>query len=496
VVLGPGEAALYDRGAGRIRIEQLKAKAAEAEVLVQAAESKHRELVRARQMVRSFRDRYPMGWFAQAEDELAQARRDGAEQAGRLEELRRTRLAKQEERKALAARRDQLERDIRGTQTTVYDLNAFVVNWVKPVAGWRQELAAVERRAREAAGEAKQWEHLGDEAEARAETLAAEAQAQGEAASRYEEELRRVAYTTGPPELAQGPLDRLRTDYETLKASYEQQVGAEQSAALAQQDESNAREQRRRLARLLSEEITDEVVRHHLSDLTNDEEVDSLRERAESLVNSLHGRVGRLSQLARAEQDAVSEAELRCAELDVSEDLVPPPPSHQSADGEAGRLEEAVRAAEAAAEQSERAAATAREQARVLRNRAEAFERLADQLGGVVADYSDLFASLPAGETDEDSEAAADGPGGLELATAGDELTVGQYVRRAAGELRQVREQWNKLDLRRSELAAEVRSVAGDGSAAVSASRPDGWTTSSPAATTSWRTAVPGWPIS
>jgi hypothetical protein len=456
IVLGPGEAALFDQDAGRVRAEQLRIKVAEAAGVVGAAEGRHRELLRARQGLCGFRERYPVGWFARAADELAAARREQAEVARRTTELQAARQARMDERGRLEGRRETLEADVRAAAAATQALEGFVADFVHPAAGWRRELALAQERARLATAEAKQWEGLGDDSDAQADALAAEAHDRAVAAGRYEDELRQVAYVEGAAAsasgFAPGLLDELRTAYDTLRAAYEQRVGADQLAALARQAEDNAKDERARLARLLSDEITEELVSCHLRELANPDDIDSLREQAEAAAGSLLGSVGRLNQMLQAEQVAVRQAEAICVELGASDDLDRAPGSAQLADGEANQLEEAAQAAAAASAEADRMATEARERARVLRLRAEGLERLADGLAGVVADYSDLFAAVP-----ELSQPAAgeDGP-----SAALDELAVGQQLRHVTAQLRQTRERKNGLDDKRSRLAAEVRRVA------------------------------------
>lgn len=138
------------------------------------------------------------------------------------------------------------------------------------------------------------------------------AQKQGEEARVVETERSALEYVEGEVVAEPGPLDELRDRYRLLRSQYEEKVGADALLALAKQNDDNAKEERGRLAKLLSADITEEIIREHLAGLAEPDTVDQLRQETEAKASSLQGRMGNLKGRIDPAAVALEQAEEAC----------------------------------------------------------------------------------------------------------------------------------------------------------------------------------------
>lgn len=443
-MVGPGETAWFDRDAARARGLEIRARLEQEARRLAAAEERHRELVQAREQLRSFRERYPRGWFASTDRAMREAESQEHEARARLTELRDDQARHAAERHHLEAERRETEASRRDAGEATARVQSFVEEHHRPAASWRGELASVRDDASRTAEESRQWEEMARAAEARADTAASEIQGHAEDARSLEDERDRVAYVEGDVEPEPGPLDELRGQYRRLATHYEKEVGADGLVALAEENDAHAREERGRLRKLLSREVPEEVVAEHLDRLDDVERIEELRVDAEAEAGSLFGRMGNLKGRIDPAAEAVRRAEERCRALEVGiPDRAPSTP--ELADAEAATLEDKARSNDRAADSAHHeATAIAERMARVLR-RAEDLTRHVKRLERLGSDYEDLLAlaiELP--------EPPARGPL--------DESGLEPEIDRLTDALRSARSEGQDFDAERARATASIRS--------------------------------------
>jgi len=449
VVVGPRESAWFDRDVAQARLAELRVRLDQHRQRIQSVEAQHRELTRAAELLRSFRTRYPVGWFENTSRDM--------ENAARREEEARTRLLGHEEehkqktveRKQLEAGRRNQERVMETAQIAVRRVGAFVEEYVRPAAQWRMDLEAAETRAKKAADEVKQWQDLADVAETRATGASEAAQKEGEEASVIEAERSGLEYVEGHVVPEPGPLDELRDRYRLLISQYEEKVGADALLALAKQNEDNAKEERARLAKLLSTDVTEEIVGEHIAGLAETDTIDQVRVSAETKANSLLGkRLSLESQINPAKQ-ALEQAEDACKVFVVLPPLRRAPSTPELAEAEAATLEGEAKLHQNSAECEEARANEAKQNAEQLRQRATEVERHAERLKSLRDDYADLLA-----------EGISSPRSGLPAMLEESHLPV--QLKKLGDGLRKVRSDWQALNGERGAAITALRAfVAG-----------------------------------
>ena len=447
VVLGPRESAWFDRDVAQARLTELRDRLDQHRQRIQAAEVQHRELARSAEALRSFRARFSVGWFENASREVQGAALREEDARMRLLSLYEERKQKTTERKQLETERRNQERDLETARAAVRHLGAFVEEHVRPSATWRTELDATRTREKKAADEAKQWEDLADGADGRAASASGDAQRDGEDASVIEAELSGLEYVEGEVVAQAGPLAELRDRYRLLKSQYEKKVGADALLALAKQNDDNAREDRARLAKLLSADTTVEVVREHLAGLAEPDTVDQLQQEAETKASSLQGRMGNVKGRIEPAAQALQHAEEACKALIMLAPLQRAPSTPEQAEAEASTLEGEAKLHQNNAESEQSRASEAKQNAEQVRQRATDVERHTDRLKALRDDYADLLAegvSLPGPSP----------PATLE------ESMLPSRLKKLSDGLRKARADWHAMDNERGAAVTALRAFA------------------------------------
>jgi len=357
LVLGPASRAWYDRGAGQEELVRLQARQDEVSDEIRRHEAQVGELGELAAGLREFRRLYPRGWFREAA-----ARREQQEAAAtRLGERLRRLEGDHDETRELASRLTEEAAERRRAREKVAAQllrgERFLEEYEEPSAGWRGELERLRQRVREEEAEGERRRQEADEARRLASEARARAQQLGEDARAGEEELRQVAYVDGAIEPAAGAVEPLRDRYQQLRSLYEEKVGAEGLLQLAREAEDNARGERRRLAAVLHQEITEPEVAELLDSLADPGEAERRRDQAQEAWQAAFGMAGRSSQALSRAQEASAAAQERCRELgEVAEPEEPP--------AELAEAEDLATAAETAGKRLEAEAAEEEEMAR------------------------------------------------------------------------------------------------------------------------------------
>jgi len=447
VVVGPRESAWFDRDVAQSRLTEIRTRLDEHRARIKSADAQHRDLTRAAESLRSFRSRYSVGWFENTSREVQGAAAWEEEARTRLLGLQGERKQKTFERKQRETERRKQEFDLEAARNAVRRLSAFVEEHVRPSAKWRTDLEAVKTRASKAAEEIKQWQDLADAADDRATGSSDDAQKEGEEARVIETERSGLEYVEGEVVAEPGSIDELRDRYRLLRSQYEEKVGADALLALAKQNDENAKDDRARLAKLLSAEITEEMVREHLAGLTEPDTVDQVRVSAETKANSLLGkRLSLESQINPAKQ-ALEQAEEVCKTYIMLPALQRAPSTPELAEAEAGTVEGEAKLHQNTADSEQAQANDLKQKADQIRQRASDLERHAERLKSLCDDYADLLA-------------AGSSPSGPGLPAPLEESLLSSRLKKLGDGLRKARTDWQAMDNERGTAIAALRAFA------------------------------------
>lgn len=449
LVVGPAEEAWFDRDAAKTRLAELRGRLDQHRDRIQVAEAQSRDLTRSAEALRSFRERYPVGWFESTSREVRDAELQEEIARNRLLGLQEERKQKATERKKLEEERRTQERSINIGRGAVRSLGAFIEEHVRPSAAWRAELEAARVQAHRAAEDAKQWERLAEGADERATIASESARGLGEEARVLEVERLDLQYVEGDVVAERGPLDELRDRYRLLRSQYEERVGADALLALAKQNDDNARNDRARLAKLLSEDITEEMVREHLASLVEPDAVEQLREDAEAKASSLQGRMGNLKGRMQPASEALERAEAACEVFAMLAPLQRAPSTPELAEGEASILEGEAKLHQSGAESEQARADEAKQRADQCRQRVGDIQRHTDRLRSLREDYADLLA-------------AGVSPPGPGLPATLEESMLSSRLKTLGDGLRNARGDWRAMDTERGAAVAAIRTFVAE----------------------------------
>lgn len=449
IVVGPSESGWFNRDVAQARLAELRSRLDKHGERIKTAEAQHRDITRSAESLRAFRARYPVGWFGDASREMESALRGEEEARRRLLELQDDRKQKIAERKQLEEDRRNQEHARESARDAFRRVNAYVEEHVRPSTRWRVDLDETRTRARKAAEDIKQWQDLADAAEDRATAASDTAHKQGEEARVIEAERSALKYVEGEIIEAPAALDELRDRYHLLRNQYEEKVGADALLALADQNAGNAKEERERLQKLLSADITEEIVREHLSGLAEPDTVEQLRQDTETKASSLQGRMGNLKGRIETATESLKKAEEARKEFLLLPSLQRAPHTAELAEAEASALEDQARLHLKRAESEQVLADQAKHHSEQVRQRVRDVSRHADRIKTLREDYADLL-------RDAAKPTAPNLPATLE-----ESLLPGQLKQLGDG-LRKARTDWQTMDDERGTSIAALRTFAAE----------------------------------
>jgi hypothetical protein len=447
VIVGPREQGWFDRDVAQVRLTELRARLDEHRQRIQSAELRQRDLTRAAESLRSFRARYPVGWYESTSRAVQGAALRAEEARMRLHELQEERKRKTAERKRVETERREQERNVETARNAVRRLGAFLEEHVQPSAKWRTDLESAKARAKKAADEVKQWQDLADAVDERATGSSEAAQKQGEEARVIETERSALEYVEGEVVGEPGPLDELRDRYRLLLSQYEEKVGADALLALAKQNDDNAKDERGRLAKLLSADITEEIAREHLAGLVEPDTVDQVRAAAETKANSLLGKRLSLESQINPARQALEKAEEDCKTFIMLAPLQRAPSTPELADAEVATLESEAKLHQNSAGSEQALADETKHNAEQVRQRAAEVERHAERVKSLCDDYADLLAE-------------GVGPLGPGLPATLEESLLPARLKKLGDGLRKARADWQAMDNERGTAIAGLRAFA------------------------------------
>jgi hypothetical protein len=447
VVIGPRESGWFDRGVAQARLTELRGRLDEHRQHIQAAEAQHRDLTRSAESLRSFRSRYSVGWFENMSREVQEATLREEQARVRLLGLQDDRKRKAAERKERESERRIQERALEAARTAFHQLRIFVEENVQPSAAWRTELEVARARARKAAEEVEEWQAIADSADGRATDASADARSEGEEARVVEAELSALEYVDGAIVAEPGPLDALRDHYRLLRSQYEEKVGADALLALAKQNEGNAKEERTRLERRLSSEVTEEIVLEHLGALAEPDQVEQLQQEAEGKASSLQGRMGNLKGRMDPAAQALQQAEEACKAFIMLPLLQRAPHTPELAEAEAAMLEGEAKLHLASAESEQLQANEAQQIAEQIRRRAGEITAQTERIKALREDYADLL-----------REGVK--PTGPSLPATLEDSMLPARLKQVSEGMRKARVDWRTLDDERRAAIAALRTFA------------------------------------
>ena len=447
VVVGPKETGWFNRDAAGRRLLEVRERLDGYRQRLQEAETRQRSLTRACEAMRAFRTHYPVGWFENTRRELssAEALADAAETS--IEELQSSRKEKTAARKlAETARRDH-ERQLGTARTAAMRVRQFLDDYIRPSDTWRTDLAAERERAKRAAEDVRQWQTLADAADGRAAKASEAAGPHGEEARALEEERLKLAYVDGEIVPEAGALDDLRDRYSLLRSQYEEKVGADALLALANENTENARRERTTLAKLLTAETTEEIVRDHLTALADADAVDQTKREADEKEKSLLGKRLNLESRIAPAALALEQAEVACSAFILLGPLERAPATPELAEADASTLDGAVKTHESNSATLLGQAGDASASVDRTQQRMSEIDRVVERLCGLREDYEDLFTTAP--------------PRTGELPPASlEESLLASRVKKLAEGLRGDRTTWQTLDRERGTAVAALRAAA------------------------------------
>jgi len=454
-VVGPTSDAHFDK----------KAAAAELNALLQGRSSrthtldKHQDwqeaLTSLKSSLQQFHADYPRGWFSEQRQKMEVAR-------SRLDETDRLLKQLDDQLAELQADIDRSGTELQSFKLSLVELgrhrdrlDQYERGYGSHLEEWRRERALARDRA---AKSRKQQEELRSRAQ-EWETKSTESRLQGQSAhargAQWDGELEKLKYvdeTARQP--AAGPLEELRSQYESHLADYEEKVNADTLSQLAAAHDRDADKEEREFERILARlgGLESGVVEASLKELPIGSTAQQQYEVSDASLADAFQRMGSLGNRLKAAEADYSKADQECARLATEGPL----PELVDIESSEEHLAKAVAYWKERDEQSQLAAAFREEAEALSRQHGEAVH----EMERTVKDRQRLE-SLGTNFQPEFERMAAEGgnAGGSVGSAITDSMTNAELVKRLEGlerSLAAIRSQHGSLDRQRDDVVKDV----------------------------------------
>ena len=398
-VAGPKNDAWFDRHAAEAELATLEEKVSALQREIDKHTAMQQNYTKAAMRFTQFRTLYPRGVFQSFRARLTQLKITVEDEEARLQDVMDDLRRYKEKQRNDTSVEQQYERDIANVNTMLERIHEFLNEDDSGLETWQREIdrcLALARKQRETA----------EELRARAEEVSEEARRIRKQGEPYAEEARlleneraNVRYVKTPPTPKAGALDALRSRYHALCTQVEQELGNEEWMRRLKEAEESAKKTKREFERCLRDGLTLEVVKNAVAQLSDPNDIDVNRERAEELTRVLSTRsaeANRIQGEKNAEWKQRQQAWVGFGK--------PTLPAELEADISAeamARMEDAVQGAIATMRQLERQVIEIQRKISENKHGRTALQKDLDRLQSVQRSYADFFNKIEP-ETDSD----------------------------------------------------------------------------------------------
>jgi hypothetical protein len=439
-VFGPASSAYFDRAAGRSELARRQVRLETTERSLNYQHEVRHAIESLASSFDHFRQRYPMGWFAEEQSQCERARNTAEENARHLEKLRAAAAATglkiaeiDQETKDLAARRLELKHQGESLAQFLRLFELCEAAWIEQLDLSRRESGRCRDQQHALEGTATEWGLLAEDSAERVSSQKAES-------VMLSTEIAGIHYTVGQIVAAAGPVEILKDRYGSLRIEYEGKIDAHGLLALRRREEQQAGEARKTLAKRLPAGMTEADVRAELDQLADPGDADSRRLLATAADHSAQGRYGTSLQAEQRAQAELTEAQEKGRSLGVEDSE--PAASPEEADHQAQISEYNAEVLRGDSSQHELRAEGATQRAQECTQMAIGVRKDRGRLNTIYKAYAELLAA-PAG--------------GAPISALASDADCESLMNEADAELDSAKEQTRCLDKQRQACAHEIR---------------------------------------
>lgn len=453
LVIGPHSDAWFDRSAGQQELLRRESHLEDTGREINDTESEHKQVLDLDSQLRSFRQAYPRGWFAQQQADIDRLREEIAAGAARARAIQ-TELGDTDQR--IAECENQLNgvrESLRLADRQLQLVEQYVAGYESKSVQRRNELQATKQTILAKQAERKRHLEQAEALEGQSSQDQTELDAVRHDLSQSDLLFSQIEYrSTAPLTPESGPIQQLRDEYVRHKAQYEVNVGEEGLLQLARENEENALPLRRKFAEYLGNVIREEEVLAALRKLADPDEAEQAYDAAYQATfvvpNAVKSSKNALEQATETRQRALQ----RCHELGANEDLAEEdqPTSLEAAEEAVATTEQSAQEQEEITQLSLANAATASLSKNSAESLAEVMRSLGDQLRTIERSQGEMLARLanvqalnPSRESSADSE-------------------LRSQIQQLDQALSKLKEEDAKLSVRRQKIVKDVRQWVSD----------------------------------
>ena len=439
-VFGPASSAYFDRSAGRSELARRHVRLETTERSLNYEHEVRHAIESLASRFEHFRQRYPMGWFAEEEAACERARGVAEETARHLEGLGTAVAAAglkiaeiDQQTKDLAAQCSELKHQAETIALFLRLFESCEPAWIEQLGLSQREAGRCREQQRAFESTAEEWGLLAEESSERIRS-------EMTASAMLSKEINGIQYTGDQIVVAAGPVEILRDRYGSLRIEYEGKIDAQGLLALRQRAEEQAGEERITFGERLPAGMTEAEVRAELDQLADPGEADSHRLLATTADRSAQGRYGNSLQAEQRAQAELTEAQRKCLFWSVVDSEMAASP--EEADQQAQMSEHNAEVLEGNSSQHEQSAEGATQRAKECAQLATGVRKDLELLKTIRNAYSDLLATL-----------TPDAP----ISALASEADCVRLMTEASDELDDVNKQTRRLDKERQAFAREIR---------------------------------------
>lgn len=342
-VIGPEGDAHFDRNAAALELNRLEKRGARREEEINDHTLWQQELTSLRERLRSFQSSYPSGWFSRQRQKIEGADARWKEALAQSERVNRQRNTVESEIQDATSARDNAIKEEADRKRRLDRVESFIRQFADHVDRWSRDLAKAQQASKR---HRAQQQRFTEKAESNRDEATERSEAAVSArfrATQLEAECNRLKYIDDSKRKSvAGPVETLRSDYETLLKEYEDKVNSETLEQLANDKDAEFSKERTEFERVLGQfpDIAESDVEEELRTLPEHMTAPIRSEEVERSEHQAMVRAGNFGNKLRPKREELNDAEQRCEKLSETGELpsVKSQPSEQEYQREADRL--------------------------------------------------------------------------------------------------------------------------------------------------------------
>ncbi len=290
-VTGPKNDAWFDKTSAAAELASLELKLTQIREDVRKFQSMQDNFTKSALKFSQFRSLYPRGFFQSKRALITKLTSVYEDEQARLQDVVDDLRRYNENRRSAVSVEDQIKADIQNIDVMLTRLQSFTEEDQSNIETWQNSMDDAMLKAQNERDKAETLRAQAEEIREEARRISKQAEPYAEEARILENECNTIRYVKKQPEPKAGSLDELRSRYATLIEQVEHELGNQELVRRLKDAEEQVKKRKVELDRCMKKGVTLDEVKTAVEALSNPNDIDLNKERAEELVRVFRARL-------------------------------------------------------------------------------------------------------------------------------------------------------------------------------------------------------------